>query len=266
MSETAPKIEEPIDTKPINTADVTAPVDAESSPPAEEPVKDVTPAGAETATTPKTDKKGGFLGFIKKTENKLEGKKEHKEEAKEEAAAESIAKDPVAAASTEPTESAVVDSAAETKEDRPARDNKRRTSLFFNKKRTEASDAEDATTEPKREKSPIPGKLFGNLVRRASKAVKSEGPKDKPADATAADATAAAAAATTEPATETATETATTAPTAHQATTISETPAPGAQASEQPSHNTGDVVPEDLVAKTEPASSTATAPEVKATA
>ncbi|EXJ77797.1 hypothetical protein A1O3_10026 [Capronia epimyces CBS 606.96] len=246
VSETAPKLEEPIENKPINTADVTAPVDAETSAaPAEEPAKDATPVAAEASSTPKTEKKGGFIGFIKKTEAKLEGKKEHKEEAKEETAAEEIAKDPVAAASTQPTETAVTDSAAETKEERPARDNKRRTSLFFNKKRTEATDGEDATAEQKREKSPLPGKLIGNLVRRASKAVKSEGPKDKPAEPV--------------------TETATTAPSAHEATTVSETPAPVAEASE-PSQITGDVVPEDLVSKPEPATTSSTAPEVKASA
>ncbi|KAL2410526.1 hypothetical protein ABEF95_002200 [Exophiala dermatitidis] len=263
VSETAPKLDEPIDTKPINTADVTAPVDAETSaaPAVEEPAKDATPAATETATTPKTEKKGGFMGFIKKTEAKLEGKKEHKEEHKEETkedkAAEAIAQDPVAAASTDAApESAVVDAPTETKEERPARDNKRRTSLFFNKKRTENNEnTEEATNDHKREKSPIPGKLFGNLVRRASKAVKSEEPKDKPASATA-DA-------------EPAAETATTETSAHQATTISETPAPAATTSE-PTEATestqikGDVVPEDFVAK--PESATAAAPEVKATA
>jgi hypothetical protein len=179
----------------------------------------------------------------------LEGKKEHKEEAKEEAAAEEIAKDPVAAASTEPTETAVVDAPAETKEERPARDNKRRTSLFFNKKRSESTEAGDSTVEAKREKSPMPGKLIGNLVRRASKAVKSETPKEKPA------------------ATEATTETpATTEPTTvHDATTVSETPAPTAEAT-GPSAIQGDVVPGGLVASAEPVTGTASAPEVKAAA
>ncbi|EXJ86039.1 hypothetical protein A1O1_06408 [Capronia coronata CBS 617.96] len=247
VSETAPKIEEPIDTKPIDTADVTAPVDADtaaSAAPVEEPATEATPAPAETAPAPKTEKKGGFLGFIKKTEAKLEGKKEQKEETKEEAAADAIAKDPVAAASADPNESAIVDTPAETKEERPARDNKRRTSLFFNKKKTETSDAEDATAEPKREKSPMPGKLIGNLVRRASKAVKYEGPKEK--------------ATATAPTTETA---ATTAPTAHQATTIPET---SAETSEP--KTTSDIVPEDVVAEPAPAATISTAPEVKAAA
>lgn len=194
VSETAPKLEEPIENKPIDTAAVTAPVDTVATPLAsEEATKEPTPA-AETSAAPKTDKKGGLLGFIKKTEAKLESKKEVKEEAKEDKAAETIAQDPVAAASAEPTESATTHQAATTEpatetsvpatEERPARDNKRRTSLFFNKKQPEASEADDTVVEPKREKSPLPGgKFIGQLVRRASKAIKSEGSKDKTAAA-----------------------------------------------------------------------------------
>jgi len=185
VSETAPKLDEPIENKPIDTAAVTAPADNVETPAAAsaEPAKDTTPAATETATTPKAEKKGGILGFIKKTEAKLEGKKEHKEEAKEEQAAETIAKDPVAAAAApEPTaETPATEATTESapKEERPARDNTRRTSLFFKNKKETTSDTE-GTTETKREKSPLPGKFIGNLVRRASKAVKSE-PKEKPA-------------------------------------------------------------------------------------
>jgi hypothetical protein len=185
VSETAPKLEEPIENKPIDTAAVTAPVDTAATPAAEEATKEPTPA-AEASTAPKTDKKGGLLGFIKKTEAKFEGKKEPKEEDK---AGEAIAQDPVAAASAEPTESATTQAvatepAAETSvpvtDERPARDGKRRTSLFFNKKQPETSEADDSVAEPKREKSPLPGgKFIGQLVRRASKAIKSEGSKDK---------------------------------------------------------------------------------------
>jgi hypothetical protein len=250
VSENAPKLDEPIENKPIDTAAVTAPVDTVETPATttDEPAKDATPA-AETSTAPKSEKKGGLLGFIKKTEAKLEGKKETKEEPKEEAkeekAAETIAKDPVAAAAApETTESAVVDAPAETapvKEERPARDNKRRTSLFFNKKRTEGSDAEDAA-ETKREKSPTPAKFIGNLVRRASKAV---GPKEKTA---------------AEPA---ATEPAATEPAATEATTT-EAPAPTPAAGTEESAIKGDIVPDDLQTSTEPA--VPVVPEVKATA
>jgi hypothetical protein len=181
VSETAPKLEEPIENKPIDTAAVTAPVDA--------PVATEEPAAAETSA-PKTDKKGGLLGFIKKTEAKLEGKKEVKEEAKEDKAGEAIAQDPVAAASAEPAEPASAHQAVTTEpttessvpvtEERPARDNKRRTSLFFNKKQPETTEADDTVAEPKREKSPLPGgKFIGQLVRRASKAIKSDGAKEK---------------------------------------------------------------------------------------
>ncbi|OQU96657.1 Pleckstrin -like domain-containing protein isoform 1 [Cladophialophora immunda] len=190
VSETAPKIEEPIENKPIDAAAVTAPVDTVTTP-AEEPA-----AAGESSSAPKTEKKGGLISFIKKTEAKLEGKKETKEESKEDKAAEAIAKEPVAAASTEPAETAApTEAAAETTapatEERPARDNKRRTSLFFNKKQHETPEADDTVAEPKREKSPLPGgKFIGQLVRRASKAIKSEGPKEKTAEPAAAPASA----------------------------------------------------------------------------
>ncbi|OAL36998.1 hypothetical protein AYO20_03767 [Fonsecaea nubica] len=239
VSETAPKIEEPIENKPIDAAAVTAPVDTVTTPPVEEPA-----AASEASAAPKTEKKGGLISFIKKTEAKLEGKKETKEETKEEKAAEAIAKDPVAAASTEPTEPAAsTEAAAETAtpatEERPARDNKRRTSLFFNKKQHEATEGEDTVAEPKREKSPLPGgKFIGQLVRRASKAIKSEGPKEK----TPAEPAAPAAASTTE------------AP-------ASETPAIAPEAAEA---KPVEPVPEPI--QSTPEAVVTTAPEVKATA
>ena len=189
VSETAPKLEEPIENKPIDTAAVTAPVDTVATPLASDETKELTPA-AETSTAPKAEKKGGLLGFIKKTEAKMEGKKEVKEEARENKTGEAIAQDPVTAASPEPTEAPSTHQAVTTEptteasvpvtDERPARDNKRRTSLFFNKKQPDASEADDTVAEPKREKSPLPGgKFIGQLVRRASKAIKSEGPKEK---------------------------------------------------------------------------------------
>ncbi|OAL20144.1 hypothetical protein AYO22_09116 [Fonsecaea multimorphosa] len=237
VSETAPKIEEPIENKPIDTAAVTAPVDTVTTPPVEEPA-----AAGESSAAPKTEKKGGFIGFIKKTEAKLEGKKETKEETKEDKAAEAIAKDPVAAASTEPTEPAApTEAAAETTpatEERPARDNKRRTSLFFNKKQQDTAEAEDTVAEPKREKSPLPGgKFIGQLVRRASKAIKSEGPKEKTA---------------AEPAA---------APTSAPEAPVSETPAVAAEAAET---KPAEPVSEPIQSTPEPVA--ATVPEVKATA
>ncbi|KIX94384.1 uncharacterized protein Z520_09770 [Fonsecaea multimorphosa CBS 102226] len=237
VSETAPKIEEPIENKPIDTAAVTAPVDTVTTPPVEEPA-----AAGESSAAPKTEKKGGFIGFIKKTEAKLEGKKETKEETKEDKAAEAIAKDPVAAASTEPTEPAApTEAAAETTpatEERPARDNKRRTSLFFNKKQQDTAEAEDTVAEPKREKSPLPGgKFIGQLVRRASKAIKSEGPKEKtPAEPAAA-------------------------PTSAPEAPVSETPAVAAEAAET---KPAEPVSEPIQSTPEPVA--ATVPEVKATA
>lgn len=177
VSETAPKIEEPIDTKPIDAAAVTAPADAVETPAAvEEPVKEtpaVAAATSETATSPKTEKKGGFMGFIKKAESKLEGKKEEpkKEEIKEEAKTEE-ATEP--AAVVEPTtEATATETTPAVKEERPARE-KRRISLFGGKKDKVEG---DETVAEKREKSPLPGKL-GGLFRRPSKAIKSDAPKE----------------------------------------------------------------------------------------
>lgn len=60
VSETAPKIEEPIANKPIDTAAVTAPIDTAQAPAAAEETSSETPketAAAETATTPTKEKK-----------------------------------------------------------------------------------------------------------------------------------------------------------------------------------------------------------------
>lgn len=112
--------------------------------------------------------------------------------------------------------------------------------LFFKNKKDTASDGEGAT-ETKREKSPLPGKFIGNLVRRASKAVKSE-PKEKT---------------TTEAAP---------AETATKEVAVDATPAAPVDVAEPTeSKIVGDVVPEALHATPETAAP-ATAPEVKATA
>ncbi len=202
VSETAPKIEEPIDQKPLDTAAVTAPVDTVQTPPAAEETSKETTA-AETATTPTKEKKGGFLGFIKKTEAKLEGKKEQKKEEKaekkEETAADSISKDPVAAAAVdtpatttetaEPTAAAIpaTDEVKPTTTEKPTE--KRRSSLFGSlgtlkrRNNTESAEGETAPAEGKREKSPLPQKI-GGLFRKPSRAVKSEEKKDAVAPAT----------------------------------------------------------------------------------
>ncbi|ETI22177.1 hypothetical protein G647_06250 [Cladophialophora carrionii CBS 160.54] len=250
VSETAPKLEEPIENKPIDTAAVTAPVDTVATPlAAEEAAKE--PTAAETTAAPKTDKKGGLLGFIKKTEAKLEGKKDVKEETKEDKAGEAIAQDPVAAASADPAEpvsahQAVTtepstETSAPTTEERPVRDNKRRTSLFFNKKQPETTEADDTVAEPKREKSPLPGgKFIGQLVRRASKAIKSDGAKEKtPAE-------------TTAPATASTEATTSTSETPAAVTDTTE-PTPAEPVTAEPIHST----PEPVAT---------TVPEVKATA
>lgn len=174
VSETAPKIEQPVHQAPLDTAAVVAPVDTVQTPAAvEEPVtkdKPITPT--ETTSSPKQKEGGGFLGFIKKAESKLSGNKEVKSEAKEEKAAEEVAKDPVAAAAVEPTSETP---AVTNGEERPINP-QRRSSLMERfgtqkKKVNKTSETDAIPTEVKREKSPLPSKVAG-LFRKPSKAVK----------------------------------------------------------------------------------------------
>jgi hypothetical protein len=183
VSETAPKIEQPVHQAPLDTAAVVAPVDTVQTPAAvEDPVtkdKPITPT--ETTSSPKQQKEGGgFLGFIKKAESKLSGSKEAKSEAKEDKAAEEVAKDPVAAAAVEPTSETP---ALTNGEERPVNP-QRRSSLMerfgAQKKKVNKTSETDATpTEVKREKSPLPSKVAG-LFRKPSKAVKAT--EEKPAE------------------------------------------------------------------------------------
>ena len=172
VSETAPKLEEPIDTgKPIDTAAVVAPVTHASEPTTSDVARDTTTT---TETPAQAEKKPNFFsGLIKKVEGK-------KEEHKEEKAVET---------ETSPAVAETTDGTADAKPERPGRE-KRRTSLFGNlgtlKKKTETShetkpeevngtkpEEVNGTTESKREKSPLPSKISG-LFRKPSKAVKSE--------------------------------------------------------------------------------------------
>jgi hypothetical protein len=162
VSETAPKIEKPIENKPIDTAAVTAPIDTVQIPAAvEEPAK---------------EKKGGIRGFIKKQEAKFEGKKEQKKEEKvekkEEKTAEPISEEPVAATAVDTPAVTSEAAAPATEETRPAE--KRRQSFFsglgtIKKKIAEtAPETETTTAETKKEKSPLPQKI-GGLFRRPSR-------------------------------------------------------------------------------------------------
>jgi hypothetical protein len=197
VSETAPKIEEPIANKPIDTAAVTAPIDTVETPAAvdeapTETAKETAPA--ETATTPTKDKKGGIIGFIKKEAARFEGKKEVKRdetaEKKEEEATGDVSKeDPVAAtAATESPANAEEAVAPATEEAKP--NEKRRSSLFNlggtirkRTQNTESTDAEATEAGTKREKSPLPQRI-GSLFRRPSRGVKSEEPKEATAAST----------------------------------------------------------------------------------
>ena len=237
VSETAPKIDEPIDTKPIDAAAVTAPANTEAI--TEDATKDNTTTSP-AAETPKTEKKGGFLsGFIKKVEGKKEEPKEEKPTETTTATAEPSTTPAHDGATETPSETPV------TKEERPARE-RRRTSLFGSlgtmKKKSETKDDTTKTTEPavngtetKREKSPLPTKI-GGLFRKPSKAVKSDAPKET----------------ATEPTAE---------PTTDATTAIAE-PTPATETTALPeapeSKIIGDVVPEAVHAQT--------APEVKASA
>ena len=255
VSETAPKIEEPIANKPIDTAAVTAPIDTVETPavvdeaPAET-AKETAPA--EAATTPTKEKKGGIIGFIKKEAARFEGKKEVKKdetaEKKEEEATGDVSKeDPVAAtAATESPANAEEAAAPATEEAKP--NEKRRSSLFNlggtirkRTQNTESTDAEATEAGTKREKSPLPQRI-GSLFRRPSRGVKSEEPKEATGAST--DSTPA-------------TQTASAAKDETAVTTGSSTEAPS-------SAIVGDVVPETLHSNFNAAATTT--PEVKASA
>jgi hypothetical protein len=262
VSETAPKIDEPIANKPIDTAAVTAPIDTAQTPAAvgeapTETAKETAPA--ETATTPTKEKKSSIKGLFKKDAAKLEGKKEvkkeetaekkeEKKEEKEEKAVENGSKDAdAAAATTESPTSAEEAAAPATEEAKPT--DKRRSSLFGNlggviRKRTqntESTDAEATTAGTKREKSPLPQRI-GSLFRRPSRGVKSEEPKEA-----------------TEASTES-TPAAQTAPVSKDETTVTN----GTSTEVPSSAVTGDVVPEALHSTFHGAATTT--PEVKASA
>ena len=188
VAETAPKIEEPIINKPIDTAAVTAPVD-NVIPPTATPAIETT--AKEETITPATKStsapnKGGFLGFIKNKTTK-------KEEKKEEKAAEAIASDPVAAAapaaetsSTPMHNAATVDptaaAATTTPATKPALKDKRRSSLFDTLKTgrkaeppttdSEVSDGEAAKSPTEKESG------IKKLGRRLSTAIRRDPKRD----------------------------------------------------------------------------------------
>ena len=258
VSETAPKIDEPIANKPIDTAAVTAPIDTAQTPAAvgeapTETAKETAPA--ETATTPTKEKKSSIKGLFKKDAAKLEGKKEvkkeetaEKKEEKEEKAVENGSQDAdAAAATTESPTSAEEAAAPATEEAKPT--DKRRASLFGSlggaiRKRTqntESTDAEATVAGTKREKSPLPQRI-GSLFRRPSRGVKSEEPKEA-----------------TEASTES-TPAAQTAPVSKDETTVTN----GTSTEVPSSAVTSDVVPEALHSTFHGAATTT--PEVKASA
>lgn len=190
VSEIAPKLDEPIDHKPIDAAAVTAPVNAPETFTAapiaatSEEINHTEPVvPAEAVVTPRTERKSFLAGFMKKQDKK--------EEAKLERTHEEAVRD--VAPTTVGTESAVVDGTVETpiketevaKEERPAREKRRTSGLFGSlgtmKRKTSKSPGpssamttnEARTPETKREKSPMPSKL-GGLFRKPSRATKTE--------------------------------------------------------------------------------------------
>ncbi|RMZ82721.1 hypothetical protein DV738_g1521, partial [Chaetothyriales sp. CBS 135597] len=148
VSETAPKLDEPIENKPIDAA------------------------------APKTEKKSGFLaGLIKKAETKKEELKEFKDSKKEELKKEEAKEDK---ATTDGTTEITA-----PKDERPAVE-KRRPSLFASlgtikrksKEDKEGPDSgEESPAESKPQKSPLT-KQIGDLLRRPSKAIKAGETKD----------------------------------------------------------------------------------------
>ena len=173
VSETAPKIEKPVDQAPLDTAAVVAPVDTVQTPAAvEEPTsKDKPTTPTEATSAHKQKEGGGFLGFIKKTESKLAGKKEAKAETKEEKAAEEVAKDPVAAAAVEPTTETPATTNGEERPVNPQRRSSLMERFGAQKKANKTSETDAAPVDAKREKSPLPSRVAG-LFRKPSKAVK----------------------------------------------------------------------------------------------
>jgi hypothetical protein len=247
VSDTAPKIDDPIASKPIDTAAVTAPIDtAQAAEAAAETPKET--GGAEASTTPSKEKKGGInFPFFKKDVKKADAAE------KEENVAEPASKEAAAAATPDsPAPKADVAAAPATEDAKPA--DKRRSSVLgtlggsFKKIAHNANATSDAAATDagaKREKSPLPQRI-GSLFRRPSKGVKSEESKEAAAGATDA---APATDATPAPVSKD-DETAVT-----NGTAPTEAPAPAAAA---------DVVPD--AGPTAAADVTTTAPEVKAPA
>ena len=191
VSEIAPKLDEPIHTKPIDTAAVTAPVDhaetgATPLTATEAPKTGEATPFTEATTTPRTEKKSFLAGLIKKQDKKEEPRHETKtnEEAIKEATPVTAATETPAIATDGTTEVPAATEAEAPVSERPARE-KRRTSLFGSlgtlKRKSEKSPApessaatsEEIKTESKREKSPMPSKL-GGLFRKPSRATKPE--------------------------------------------------------------------------------------------
>ncbi|KAK5096371.1 hypothetical protein LTS08_007627 [Lithohypha guttulata] len=194
VSETAPKLDEPIMNKPIDTAAVTSPVNTttNSTPAAisEEPIVNEQTTTAEPAVvTPRTERKSFVSGLFKKHDKKEEQREDlntNEETVNTPAVTSTTAPETAVAATETPAVETHVKDTEVAKEERPARE-KRRTSLFGSfgtlKRKTEKSPAPEspfATSEEtrspdeiKREKSPLPGKL-GGLFRKNSRANKLE--------------------------------------------------------------------------------------------
>ena len=189
VSATAPKIEEPAATQPIDAAAVTAPVDTVQTPRAEEPKKELGTTETGTSPTHKKEKSGLMGTIMSKLEGKKDQKPEQKAEQKEEKAPINTTKDPVAASSETPAKTSGSAVAANSETDaRPSPREGRRSSLFGSlgttkRKNNATSDTEAANVDTKREKSPVATKI-GGLFRRPSKAVKPTA-SDAPATETA---------------------------------------------------------------------------------
>ena len=176
VTENAPKLEEPAQSKPV---DMAAPVSTALTPAAThgQSATATEPApvlAGEPIVTPRTEKKG-FMSFMPKKQ---------KDETREEVAADKTNQYPIVIPSTDGTTEAPIETtpAVVAKEERPTQE-KRRTSLFgslgtMKRKQSPAvAEGEDmVTADRKREKSPLPAKL-GALFRKPSKAVRSEAPK-----------------------------------------------------------------------------------------
>ena len=165
VSESAPKIDEPILNKPIDTAAVTAPVGTSTATSVEGPSEATASAPFHHQATTAAGK-GGFMGFIKKPEPKVDSRREPEEKNVE---------DTSTLATETPVVAGEAAGATTAGEGRPNVREKRRTSLFGNlgtrKEKNAEANVEAESPDGETKKSSLP-QSSGGIFRKLSKAVR----------------------------------------------------------------------------------------------